>query len=735
MKQRSTPPHWLTVLSVAALLAAGSGCGPATDDDDTVGPGDDDTTDEPEPEPEFPLTVQVLVTADGVPLAGAALLEGGGEVQGVSDEQGGGEVLLEGITPGEVWVIAAAEGYRSVGVLVSFVPDGVIELALESIQTDNGDYEYMPGGVEEGDSTAWCSHCHVTIAEQFGGSAHYESARDPQVHDLFAGTAAAFTDSSGCQAAGGRWLVGTTPGGGNSERCYLGAGLLPDATAGCGEPGQLPCDSPDLGEADQPTVTGACADCHAPAVNEPLGGGHSLLETTGQAWEEGVTCDFCHKVASIDMEAEAGVAGRTVLGRPLEPVTAFLVPWKPVMYGPYLDVLNPYMGGAGSPIFESGQLCAGCHEYRQAAILDGPEAAIDTSRWPSGKLPIHTTWQEWSDSLLAPGTPCPICHMPAFTAQNSADIEMLGQDPGIVAGFFRAPGTVRDHGFYGPIDTLPDGDRLLDTAGSLSLTATSEAGEVVVSATVSNYESGHGLPTGEPLRSAVLVVSARCDGLALAASGGQTITEVGGALAVRQLGATETITGTTVPWPGLPAGLDPTALVVRAVRPSGAFIDYSGFESFGDGTFTAEQKGLPERLPVGEASVASMTADELVLGETLALQPGDVLYLGEVLVLPDEGASSRMLAGAPGADFARVLADAAGNTMVPHYRASDVVRDNRVLPYGSATSEHRFTAPATCTQLEAEARLIYRAYPPALARERGWPSLDYLIASREVVVE
>jgi hypothetical protein len=78
---------------------------------------------------------------------------------------------------------------------------------------------------------------------------------------------------------------------------------------------------------------------------------------------------------------------------------------------------------------------------------------------------------------------------------------------------------------------------------------------------------------------------------------------------------------------------------------------------------------------------------------------------------------------------------AAGNTMVPHYKASDVVRDNRVLPYGAATSEHRFTAPATCTLLEAEARLIYRPYPPALARERGWPSLDYLIASREVVVE
>ena len=726
----------LAGLSLLALFWAGCGSSPepGDDDDSTVASDDDDST---EAVPlEFPLQLEVLVTVEGKPQAEISVLEGGGEVQAQTDEQGLATVVLQGIVADEVWVIAAAEGYRSVGVRIETAPLEPVELALLPVQVDNGDYQFLPAGVEEGESTAWCSHCHITIAEQFGGSAHYQSARDPQVHDLFAGTAAAFADPGACAEAGGRWLLGTAPGGaGDAERCYIGDGLLPDASTSCGESSQLPCDSPDLPAAEQPSVTGACADCHAPAVNEPLGGGHSLLEVSGQAWEEGVTCDFCHKVASIDINAEPGVGGRTVLGRPLEPAQGFPIPWKPVMYGPYADVINPYMGGSISPIFETGELCAGCHEYRQSPLWQATETAIDTSRWPDGTLPIHSTWQEWSTSLLAPATPCRVCHMPEAPALNSADIDLLGLDPGIVGGFHRPQGAVRDHGFYGATDILPDGSRLLDTAASMSLQASIEGAELVVSASVSNNQTGHGLPTGEPLRNLVLVVIARCDGAPLPQSSGQTITEVGGALASRQVGGDEVISGNTLSWADLPEGLDPSQLVLRAVRDTGAFLDYSGFESFGDGTFSAEQKGLPERLPLGETPVTSITDEQLVLAETLPLQAGDLLFLGEVLTLPEQGQPSLLLAGAAGADFARVLADAQGTTMVPHFRANDVVRDNRLLPYHSASSAHRFALPGTCSEVSAEARLVYRRYPPGLARERGWPSVDHVLASRELLVE
>jgi hypothetical protein len=125
----------------------------------------------------------------------------------------------------------------------------------------------------------------------------------------------------------------------------------------------------------------------------------------------------------------------------------------------------------------------------------------------------------------------------------------------------------------------------------------------------------------------------------------------------------------------------------------------------------------------------------LELSEALPLQEGDLLLLGEVLVTPSEGGNSTMLAGVPGTDFTRVLVDASGASMVPHYRANDVLRDNRLLPYHSSSSEHRFSLPAGCASPEAEAWLIYRRYPPALARQRGWPSQDAILLSRQASVE
>jgi hypothetical protein len=734
------PGSLLLLLTLFMAPACGS---PSNDDDnDDVTdptPADDDDTSNNKPL-EFPLEVQVLVTADGLPMAGASVLEGGG-AQGVfSDEQGRATLVLQGIVEEEVWVIAAAKGYRSVGSLIETQPTGEILLELSSIQSDNPDYEFLPAGVEEGESTAYCSHCHVTIADQFGRSAHYLSARDEQVHDLFAGTAGAFTDQNTCEIAGGSWLVGTAPGTGASERCYIGSGLLPDSSDSCGGQGQLPCDSPQLAASKQPQHMGACADCHAPATGGPMGGGQSLLEVSGQAFEEGVSCDFCHKVSDIDPDAEPGIGGRTVLGRPLEALENFPLPWKPVMYGPYADVINPYMRGSISPIFASGELCSGCHEYRQAPQWSAGETAMDSTRWPSGRLPIHTTWQEWSSSLLSPSTPCRTCHMPAFDAENSADIEMFDLDPGLVGGFYRGPDEVRDHGFYGPTDVLPDGTRLLDAAASMSLQASVDGDQLLVNVSVSNNQTGHGLPTGEPMRSVLLVVQARCDGVSLSQVQGQSVTEVGGALAARRIAAGETTSSTTLSWPGLPEELsDPsvdTALLrLRALRETGNFIDYSGFESFANGGFPVEDKGLPERLPLGEVSIIGISSEQLELSEALPLQEGDLLLLGEVLVTPSEGGNSTMLAGVPGTDFTRVLVDASGASMVPHYRANDVLRDNRLLPYHSSSSEHRFSLPAGCASPEAEAWLIYRRYPPALARQRGWPSQDAILLSRQASVE
>ena len=65
------------------------------------------------------------------------------------------------------------------------------------------------------------------------------------------------------------------------------------------------------------------------------------------------------------------------------------------------------------------------------------------------------------------------------------------------------------------------------------------------------------------------------------------------------------------------------------------------------------------------------------------LPVGDVAYRISVNDL------ERVQAGQAGFAFARVLADAAGNRMVPHHRAIDVVSDNRLMPQQKWTNATR----------------------------------------------
>ena len=66
--------------------------------------------------------------------------------------------------------------------------------------------------------------------------------------------------------------------------------------------------------------------------------------------------------------------------------------------------------------------------------------------------------------------------------------------------------------------------------------------------------------------------------------------------------------------------------------------------------------------------------------------------------------------------------------MVPHYRAIDVVSDNRLEPQAEWTSLHSFDLGGGCEQPQVRARLLYRPLPPKLAGERGWLRGDLTIA-------
>lgn len=686
------------------------------------------------------FTVSGVVTDGSAPLEGAIVMQAGGEPAFTTGPDGAFSIVLTSAIPGTPTVVATKIGYRTKGAEFLALPEGDVALELLRVSPpDNESYVYGDPGVgDPNSSTEYCDHCHTTFVKQFRASAHAKAAKDPLVQDLYAGVTSAAGSDAACAALGGVWRPGLVPGTESdaADKCYVGGGVLPDLNPGCGAPADASCDDPALDPAKKPLAFGRCADCHAPGIFGKAGG-RDLHDAVGTAFDAGNHCDVCHKARDVDLAAPSGVAGALVLQRPREKQSddpgAKVVQ---VMFGPLPDVPNEFMGGSYQPKFSTSDLCGACHQQRQPALVPG--AAIDPARWPDG-LPIHDTYAEWkASSFDTPGTPCQLCHMPPDDTglQSSLDVTNA-ENASIVFGFIRSPERIRKHTFRAPLDGAP---RLIDGAINLVLGASVDAGggtpSVSATVTVQNVLAGHAIPTGEPMRSLVLVVRAEGCGQAWAASGGATIHDGAGALATGVIGAEVATNGASLAWAQGAAAAEP-GMRVRAARPTGAFDDYTGVGFFADPALLPEEKGLEIFAPAGEATVVSAANGEVTLDAALALLPGDVVYLGDAMPPSlDDGAPSIAIAGAAGYTFAKTLVDAAGARHVHHYRAVDIASDNRIPPQGSAATLHTFAIPAGCAAGKVTATLLYRPVPVDMARLRGWTANDWVVgeASENVTV-
>ena len=307
----------------------------------------------------------------------------------------------------------------------------------------------------------------------------------------------------------------------------------------------------------------------------------------------------------------------------------------------------------------------------------------------------------------------------------------------IVLGFARPPEQIRKHIFRSPLEGSPrliDGALELVLAISLGNTA-GGAAAVLAKVTVQNTLAGHAIPTGEPMRALLLVVRAEGCGESWSAVEGATIHDGGGSAARGEIGNDVVANGATLAWAG-GAAVAKAGHRVRVVRPTGTFDDYAGVGFFADVSLTPEEKGLELFAPVGEANVLSAAAGNVGLDAAIAVQAGDVVYLGDALpIVLDDGAAPIGLAGAAGYTFAKTLVDPAGVRHVPHYRAIDIASDNRIPPQGSAKTEHTFAIPVGCASGKVTATLVYRQMPVDMARLRGWPAKDWVVgkASENVV--
>jgi hypothetical protein len=683
---------WLPLILLAAVGCGGGGDGgdPGADSaamEDTAGADilvtGDATADLPLPRFQ---TVGVLVTLDGAPAEGVTLSQGGREDRWTTDGDGRTTVEVDRTVEGDLVVIAAHPEARTEG---DWVWDDTTEItiALERYDPeDNEAYVFQnPGEPGHSPTSAQCGHCHVTIAEDFFGSRHPGSVTNPVLQDLYAGTAAALDSEASCEAAGGSWWTGLIPGEEivAGDRCYIGDGVLPALNDDCGD--DAPCDG-------TATVFGGCADCHAPGLDGALGG-RDLLEADGIAYTRGIHCDVCHHVESVDDDGAPGIAGRLRILRPSDPaLTPSFGDWRPLLFGPHDDIPNPFMGIVQRMVFRESRFCAGCHQLDQEVLVPG--AVIDAARWPGGTLPIHSTLTEWSAGTQ--GVTCQGCHMPHDPdVANTADLQLFPSTVGVAGGWHRPAPSVRRHVWFGPRST---GDPLQGLAGTVALETARADGVLTVTAETRNAGAGHALPTGDPLRSVLLVVEARCGDTTLAPLGGHVVPDFGGALDRKAAGEDWTT------WPGAAAGD-----VLRVVARPGGFHDYAGPGPFGDGSFDAAAKGMPVETYAGQATITGVEGDVVTLDGPLP--EGAVAYR-----VP--GQDTADLAGAPGFGFAKVLVGPNGRRMVPHFLAVDIASDNRLLQGNAWTTTHLFEA--TCDQPTVRARLLYRPYPLDLARERLW---------------
>ncbi len=192
-----------------------------------------------------------------------------------------------------------------------------------------------------------------------------------------------------------------------------------------------------------------CLNCHAPTVSITGDYDVELPITT-----EGVTCDFCHTVAKIDLDkkdgpfhSEPGETKRSVLE----------------------NAESPHHKTAYSKDFAGSKLCAGCHSFENRHGVK-----------------VGDTYNEWLRSPYAnEGKECQNCHMKEIDGKTAIE---------------RGREKIHDHSLSHNLSTMTDSVTVKITHVEKT------AKRIGVSLDITNEKIGHSVPTGTPARKLVLEV-------------------------------------------------------------------------------------------------------------------------------------------------------------------------------------------------------------------------------------
>jgi hypothetical protein len=359
-----------------------------------------------------------------------------------------GSFALGGLVEGEAVTITAwLEGYYVAWQVVTPTVEAVALTLRPYPTSDNPDYEWLSStDPEEGLA---CMHCMVAFPEWQAG-AHGQSAKNPRFFSMYNGTdlAATATISPGFKL-------------------------------------------------DFPGTAGNCATCHAPgAASRPLGAFLAdMNELRTGAEQEGVFCEFCHKIDDVYLNPATGVPYPNAPGV-LSYRLVRTFPGEVLFLGPLDDVTRRV---SYSPLEKKSQFCAPCHQF---------------SFWGT---PIYQSFQEWLESPYpAQGIECQTCHMPPETVPYFVYPEQ--------GGLIRDPSTLASHLDLGVKDAS-----FMQQTMAMTLTAQVIGGQVRAVVTLTNVFGGHHVPTDYPGRNLILVIAATdATGRSLQQVSGPLVPEWGG---------------------------------------------------------------------------------------------------------------------------------------------------------------------------------------------------------------
>lgn len=422
-----------------------------------------------------------IVTDHSGPLSGATV-----RVQATSNatlSAADGRFTLTGLVPNQPVVLTAwVPGYYIGGGDSHLPEEEGLELHLEAHAShDNPDYEWLSAFSEAG-KEANCQNCHADPDasssdlpfDEWRRDAHASSTQNQRFLTMYAGT-----DVHGNQSPLTEYFC---------DRDYGCVPLPPDPSKSYYGPGY---------KLDFPDSAGNCAACHAPAaaVDIPYDVDPRALTGVG---DEGVACDFCHKIWDVRLDARTGLPLENMPG-----VLSFELRRPPdghqFFAGPFDDVApgeDTY-----SALQTQSQYCAPCHFG---------------SFWG---IQIYNSFGEWLESPYNDpdqGQTCQDCHMPPTGATHFTRLDKGGVE--------RDPEQIFSHRMPGASD-----EKLLQNAVTMTVTASLKGDEVKVQVAITNDQTGHHVPTDSPLRHLILLVEAMDgSGNSLSQSGGPTVPEWGG---------------------------------------------------------------------------------------------------------------------------------------------------------------------------------------------------------------